>query len=225
MRNGLLMLFVLALLAGCQSRTATVSRPAVARFLLESEATRTAEVTLPVSGVRLRVLPKPVILEYDIVSVELAQVELGRCLLFQLAPDAARDLYRMTAVNQGRRLALLINDQPMGARVIDQPLPGGMILVFCEVPDAELPGLVERLKQTTAELRSRRVSSGQKVGACLSVRRALDPEPVEGQAMDWGIRALMSPANDCDRGRSRSHSNIACKQAPTSCARETGRHS
>ena len=216
MRNGLLMLCVATLLAGCQSRTATAPKPAVARFLLEAEADRTAEVTLPVSGVRLRVLPKPVILEYDIVSVELAQVELGRCLLFQLAPDAARDLSRLTAANHGRRLALLINDRPMGARVIDQPLLGGVILVFCEMPEAELPGLVERLKRTTAELRSRRASLGQKVGACLSVRRAQDPDPVEGPAMDWGIRAVLLPANDCDRGRSRSHANIACKQAPTS---------
>jgi len=204
MRSGLLILFVGALLlAGCQSRTAPAPKPAVARFLLESEAKNAAEVILPVSGVRLRVLPKPVILEYDILKVELAQVELGRGLLFQLAPAAARDLYRLTAVNRGRRLALLINDRPMGARVIDQPLPEGAIMVFCEIPDAELPALVDRLMRTTAELRSRQVGSLPKVGACW-------------QAMNSGMRTLMSPANDCDRGRSRSHPSIASQQAPAS---------
>jgi len=200
MRTGLSLIFALVLLAGCQTRTATAPKPAVARFLLESEANRAAEVTLPVSGVRLRVLPKPVLLEYDIVRVELAQVELGRCLLFQLTPDAARDLYRMTAVNHGRRLALLINDRPMGARVIDQPITGGTILVFCEMPDAELPDLVERLKRTTAELRSRQVSSLQGVGAC-------------SQAMDWNVGAHLV----CALGhRQATPLHIACKQAPAS---------
>ncbi len=200
MRIGLLMLLIVAFLAGCQTRTATAPKPAVARFLLESEANRAAEVTLPVSGVRLRVLPKPVILEYDILKVELAQLALGRCLLFQLTPAAARDLHRMTAVNHGRRLALLINDQPLGARVIDAPMQDGTILVFCEVPDEELSALFERLKRTTAELRNRQVSSLQKAGVCF-------------QPIRRGVA----------RGRPRAHAScaptsrsFACKQAPTS---------
>ncbi len=141
------------ILAGCQNKPARDYEQLVARFVIESEAARTTEVELPVSGVKIRVMPKPVISEFDLVEVAIAQVELGRCLLFQLTPSAARDLYRLSAANQGRRLVLLLNDQPVGARVMERPLEGGVVLLFIERPDAALPALVERLQRTTAEIR------------------------------------------------------------------------
>jgi len=144
---------IVLLLGGCLSRPEIAPAPAVARFLLESDAVRTSEIVLPVSGVVIRVLPQPVILEYDIVNAELAEVELGQCLLFELTPGAARDLFRLSAANPGRRLVLLLNDIPVGARVIDRPLDEGVIHVFCEVPDHELPALVSRIKRTAAEIR------------------------------------------------------------------------
>lgn len=154
MRTGAAIALVMLGLAGCQSPPERDYAPLAARFLLESDAARTMPVVLPVSGVTLRVLPQPVISEFDLRNVELAQVELGRCLLFQLAPGAARDLYRLSATNQGRRLVLLLNDAPLGARVIDQPLEGGELLIFVEVPDTELPGLVERIRRTTQHIQT-----------------------------------------------------------------------
>jgi hypothetical protein len=153
MRPCFLAIVATLLLCGCHSNPERTPVSVVARFLLESDAVRTAELVLPVSGVAIRVIPKPVISEFDIVNVELAQVELGRCLMFQVTPDAARDLYRLTAANQGRRLVLLLNDVPMGARVIERPLEGGVISIFSELPEAELPGLVARLKHTVAVIR------------------------------------------------------------------------
>lgn len=140
-------------LAGCQTRPERDFAPAVARFVLESDTARATELVLPVSGVKLRVMPKPVFSEFDLVNVEEAQVELGRCLLFQLSPAAARDLYRLSAANQGRRLVLLLDGRAIGARVMERPLEDGVILTFVELPDAELPALVERLKRTTEEIR------------------------------------------------------------------------
>ena len=34
-------------------------------------------------------------------------MELGKCLMFQLTPAAARDFYRLTGSHQGRRLVLV----------------------------------------------------------------------------------------------------------------------
>jgi hypothetical protein len=138
------------LLAGCQTAEKVDYTPTLARFFLEEADARTIGATLPQSGVRVMVGPKPVLTEGDIVNVELMQVELGKCLMFQLTPAAARDLYRVSGSNQGRRLVLFLNNLPVGARRMEGPLAEGAVLMFVEVPDAALPALVENLKKTSA---------------------------------------------------------------------------
>ena len=141
-------------LAGCQAPEKLADyQPLVARFYLEvrpGEAGVPAQ--LPVSGVSIPVNAKPVIVEYDIANAEVAHVDLGSCLMLQLTPAAARDLYRLSVSNVGRRLVLFLNDAPMGARRIEQAMPDGTILVFVETPDAGLAALVARLKRTSAEI-------------------------------------------------------------------------
>jgi hypothetical protein len=139
----------LLIVAGCATTEAPRDyTPARAQFFLESVDGRGIAVLLPQSGVKIPVNAQPVISEGDIVNVELAQVELGRCLMFQLTPPAARDLYRLTGSHQGRRLVLLVDGAALGARQIDRPISDGNVLVFAEVPDAALPMLVDNLKKT-----------------------------------------------------------------------------
>ena len=140
-------------LPACHSPRNVEPVPAVARFVIEADAGQPAvTVALPISGVALRVQPKPVITEFDIVGVAEAQVEMGRCLAFQLSGSAARDLYRLTGSNIGSRLVLVVDGQPLGARVIDRPIEGGVIFIFAEVPDSKLAGLVSNLNNTAALL-------------------------------------------------------------------------
>ena len=139
-------------LAGCQSPTSVDYTPTVARFFLEEASARTVSATLPQSGVRVMIGPKPVLTEGDIVNVELMQVELGKCLMFQLTPAAARDLYRVSGSNQGRRLVLFLNDVAVGARRMEGPLAEGRVFVFVEMADAALPALVENIKKTSVAL-------------------------------------------------------------------------
>lgn len=142
----------LVLLAGCHSTSRRRADAVYARFFLEGQGTNVATAVLPVSEVRIPVSAKPVLSEFDIVNVELVQVELGRCLLFQFTPSATRDLYRLTASNQGRRLVLFFDGQPVGARRIDAPISEGTVLIFVERPDETLPALVKALKATSVEL-------------------------------------------------------------------------
>ncbi|MBI5771117.1 MAG: hypothetical protein HZA93_25300 [Verrucomicrobia bacterium] len=147
-----LLVFALVLPAGCQTGGKSDHTPTVARFFLESRDTRSAAVTLPKSGIQLHLAATPAITEGDIVNVEVAQVELGRCLLFELTPAAARDLYRFSVVNQGGRLVLLVNGAAFGARRIDGAIADGRVFVFVEVPDETLPALAKNLKLTSAEI-------------------------------------------------------------------------
>ena len=123
-----------------------------ARFFLESSSGDGTPVMLPQSGVRLTVNSKPVITEGDIVNVELVQVDLGKCLLVQLTPSATRDFYRMSVSHQGRRLVLLVNDNPLGARRIDGAITNGVVYVFVEIPESDLPVLVDNLKKSSVAM-------------------------------------------------------------------------
>jgi len=144
------LLGLLLLGGGCQSRPDESQYTAVARFLIEADSAKGAlEVVLPMSGVPVRVAPKPVITEFDIRRVVEAEVQMGRCVLFQLSSAASRDLYRLSASNINRRLVVVINGEALGARVIDRPLEGGTLFIFLEVPDENLPQLVEDLNATT----------------------------------------------------------------------------
>lgn len=142
-------------LGGCATAPAPAKdyAPIVARFYLETKPGEAGVVvTLPQSGVTITVSPKPVVVEYDIANAEVAQVDLGQCLFVQLNASASRDLYRLSVGAIGRRLVLALNDQFVGARPIEAAMEGGTILTFVELPDAELPGLVERLKRTSTDL-------------------------------------------------------------------------
>ncbi|MSU50033.1 MAG: hypothetical protein EXS37_13265 [Opitutus sp.] len=145
-----LLLGSLWLIGGC--KTAEVPRDFKmmrARFFLEAVSADGTPVTLPQSGVRITANSKPVLTEGDIVNVELVQVELGKCLYFQLTPTATRDFYRMSVSHQGRRLILVVNDVALGARRLDGVITNGVVFVFAEVPDADLPALVDNLKKTS----------------------------------------------------------------------------
>jgi len=146
-------LFALAF-AGCQSPPAkpTDYTPTAAKFYLETTRPDATSLVLPQSGVRIAIESKPALNEGDIGNVELMQVDLGKCLMFQFTPDAARELYRISAANQGRRLVLMLNQVALGARRIDGPLADGNLLVFVEVADSALPVLVSNLKKTSAEI-------------------------------------------------------------------------
>jgi hypothetical protein len=143
----------LLLLSGCTTPPDPMDDPLLTRFFLEA---RTGEkgiaVQLPVSRIRLVIDPKPVFVETDIVDAALMRVDVGWCLMVQFTPAAARDLYRMSVNNIGRRLLISFNDQPGGVRRIDQAMPEGALLMFIEVDDVNLPPLVERLKRTSAKL-------------------------------------------------------------------------
>jgi hypothetical protein len=156
-----LVLGLAAALGGCGSPPPLASPPAVVRFYLETGGGEDGvTVQLPRSDTAITIGPKPVFVETDIANAEVAQVELGRCLLVQLKPAAARDLYRLSVAAPGRRLVLSLDEQFLGARRIDQIMTDGVVLVFLEIPDDRLPGLVGRLKRSSAQIASGEMRTG-----------------------------------------------------------------
>jgi hypothetical protein len=146
------LLLAVAVGSGCATTKPVDYTPTQARLFLESADANAPTVKLPRSGVVIAVSSKAVITEGDIINAEVVQVELGRCLLLQVTPTAARDLYRLTGSNQGRRLVLTLNDVALGARQIDRPFDEGAVMIFVELSDADLATLAVDLKRTSAEL-------------------------------------------------------------------------
>ena len=139
--------------AGCSSTSKPKDyTPVTARFFLESSNADGTPLMLPQSGVRLTVNSKPVITEGDIINVELVQVDLGKALLVQLTPSASRDFYRLSVTHQGRRLVLLVDGNPLGARRIDGAIINGVVYVFIEIPEPDMPAFVENLKKSSVAM-------------------------------------------------------------------------
>jgi hypothetical protein len=145
--------------AGCQSQSKPEERevkPIIVRFFLENApGEEGATLQLPISRVAVAVNPKPVLTEYDIATVNLARLDVGWCLVFQLTPAARRDFYRMTVAVQGRRVVLTLNGQPAGVLRLDQVVSDGNLPIFAEVTDAELPELADRIRKTSEMLAQR----------------------------------------------------------------------
>lgn len=153
---------LLALLAGltlssCRTTGGGAEGLLRARFAIESPARNeySALVKMPLSEVEIAVQPEAVISEFDYLSVEPVKLELGTCLFFRLKPAAARDFYGITVANQGKRLVLLINGKPVGARRIEAPIADGRIHIFVEAPDEAVEELGEQLRKTNVEIQKK----------------------------------------------------------------------
>ncbi|QYM80515.1 hypothetical protein K0B96_07880 [Horticoccus luteus] len=146
-------------LSGCASTPKPTASAVAARFYVELPSANATLATLPQSGVQIPIGPRPVFSEFDVTSAQVAQLELGRCLLFQLSPAAARDLYRLSVAHHGLRLVLFLNGAPFGARRLDSAIDDGMIAIFVEQPESALPALAAGVQETCAEVaRARRKS-------------------------------------------------------------------
>ena len=147
-----------SLLSGCKSTEGPKNYDiAVARFVFESgDANGYASVAeLPVSRVRIPLSSGAALSEFDIEGVQVAEVELGRCLVFAFSPAASRALMRESSLNLGKRLVLLINGQPIGVRKVEQPISDGRIFMFLETKDGELEKIANDIVGTSLNARKR----------------------------------------------------------------------
>lgn len=153
-----LLLLAGLVLSGCQSATKLDFDPLLPRFLIEAPAQAPAVTTiqLPVSTVRIPVYERPVLTEVDIANVELVQVDLGLCLMFDCTREGAHDLLRLSASNLGRRMVITLNGAAVGARVFDAPIHDGRLFIFVEMNDEQITTAAVDLKRTVQAVQTAR---------------------------------------------------------------------
>ncbi|TAG32319.1 MAG: hypothetical protein EAZ36_02575 [Verrucomicrobia bacterium] len=150
-----LLVFLIACAGGCISpKKRKPEDVRVARFLLEAGPNEFgATVRLPKSGTIITVSPKSYFSEYDIMKCDVIDNELGKSLVFEFTPQASRDLYRLTASNQGRRIVTSVNGAPIGARRIEAPISNGYIVTYVELDAEKLITMAKNITETSAEAR------------------------------------------------------------------------
>lgn len=153
-RLTLLVLLLAALFtAGCGSSSKKDYPVTVTRFLVEATGDEVGvNLRLPVSGVVVRAGPKAILTEYDIVSAQVVESDLGPAVMFQLTTQASRDMFRLTATNLGRRLVTTVNGLALGVTRLDRPLGDGVVISYLEVKPEALSELVENINKTSADM-------------------------------------------------------------------------
>lgn len=151
---------LVGLAGGCRTTESSppllAAHPLVARIYLEAlPQEQGSAVALPISGVRLMIDPRAVLLESDVAGAELVAAEFGPALQLTFTPAAARDLYRKTVGAQGRRLVLLFNGAAVAAQRIGDPVTGGLLQFYPEVPADQLHATLADLRNTTAAVRAK----------------------------------------------------------------------
>ena len=146
------------ILSGCSTtESAKNYNVSVARFVMENsdENGYAGIAEMPVSRVRIPVNSSAVLSEFDIVEVSVMEVELGKCLLFALTPQATRAFVKDSSLNRGKRLVLLVNGRPLGVRRIDTPIVDGRIFMFLETKDENLDEIAKDIKKTSLDAQKR----------------------------------------------------------------------
>ncbi len=111
----------------------------------------TLEFTLP-SGQPVRIIPLPLINEFEIQNVELATVSAGKGLLFYLDAASTKRLSQFSTNSRDMSLVLMIDDKPMGIRPLDLRIQNGQLFTLVQLPDEILSKLVFSLKESSAKL-------------------------------------------------------------------------
>lgn len=151
------MLMAILFLVGCMTTGMDVSEYTRARFVLESTSDEdfSAIVKLPLSEVQIPVEGDAILSEFDYHAIDVAEVSLGKCLMFTLKPTAARAFYQLSVMNQGKRLVLVVDGVGLGARRIDAPIADGRIFMFLEATDEKLQEIAEKLQRTNIDIQKK----------------------------------------------------------------------
>ncbi|MGE9296243.1 MAG: hypothetical protein ACQKBV_08170 [Puniceicoccales bacterium] len=125
------------------------------RFYIETSASGAAgdigrTMSLPMSGLSYNVRGEPIFTEVDVTNVQLVKVDGGHhALLFHFNEPGARKLYRYSVADKGKVIIFEYGGMPIGARQLDGAIADGRYFTFVEVPEDELPELIQQMQGDT----------------------------------------------------------------------------
>ncbi len=147
----------LTALLGSSCHTAPLPKY-VTEFYLEAPNQSGIAFTLPMSHLTYHRMSDPFLDLSKVVGVEQGRatvIQPGDTpgVFFYMNDDGRERLNIATSANHQRHLFLFLNEKPMGAYFIDQPIDSGQLFMTLEVPDKELPAYVADLKESIKRLK------------------------------------------------------------------------
>lgn len=112
---------------------------------LPAETVQTVEI--PRAGLKLTISPFPTLSERDVQSAELYDTAGGKAIFLRFDPTGTVALDEMTTRNRGRYVAVLINNHPVSAWLVDQRIINGQFLVEGDLTDEEAKKVVDDLNK------------------------------------------------------------------------------
>jgi hypothetical protein len=111
---------------------------------------------MPISGLTYRYVQNSGLSEVDLDSVAEVENQNVPCLLFSFSSSGTKTLYRETGLHQGLMLFTFVNDQPIGACRVTQPIEDGEMIVFVEIPPDQLTSYVADLQDSIKKIKAMR---------------------------------------------------------------------
>jgi preprotein translocase subunit SecD len=147
---------VMALFTGCalfheKPPETTVRIYEEASSALPAENQQTVEI--PHEDLKLTVSPFPTLTERDVQSAELYNTAGGKAVFLRFDPHGTIVLDEMTTRTRGQYLAVMVNQRPVGAWLVDQRIINGQFLVEGDFTDAEARKIVDDLNKLAKKSR------------------------------------------------------------------------
>lgn len=106
-------------------------------------------VKMPMSESEIAVNSTPVIFEGDIQNVYLAENRmLGRGILFEFKPRAARRLYELSISKRGKLIVATSNHEPFAVSRLEMPVQNGRLFMYAEMEPSMLEQYVKDIQQS-----------------------------------------------------------------------------
>jgi len=113
----------------------------------ELKSSKIVSVQLPVSASVIQIKPVPSIPHFEIESVTIASGEMGKYLQFSLKNKFRLKLMQLCGEYRGRRLVLVLGQNPVGSWRINKILEDGILSTYVEIPEEDLPQLVDAINR------------------------------------------------------------------------------
>ena len=140
-----------AFFAGCALFQHKSEEETTVRLYEQADAALPAEnrqtVEIPRVGLKVTISPFPTLTEKDVQSASLYDTAGGKAIFLRFDPHGTILLDEMTTRLRGQYLAVLINDHPVSAWLVNQRITNGQFLIEGEFTDEEAKKVVDDLNK------------------------------------------------------------------------------
>jgi len=144
-------LFVGCALFKSKTEGSTVRLYEQADSALPAEQVRTVEI--PHAELKLAVSQFPTLTEQDVQSAELYDTAGGKAVFIRFDPNGSIMLDEMTTRLRGKYIAVMIDNRPVSAWLVDQRIVNGQFLIEGDLTDQEAKKVVDDLNKLSKKNR------------------------------------------------------------------------